>query len=121
MIVSLAMEDWFTRCVARIRKAAGKQEDYSAYAERPLAFLRERLGFFPDVHQAKIFETRVRRGLLLCTRQFGKSTTLAAMAVHRAWVEPGSLIVVVSPTERQSGEFLMKASAFLGRLGIARK
>src|SRR5690242_11896901 len=93
------MESWFSRRLAEIRKAVGKPEDYAAYAERPLAFLEERLGFFPDVHQAKIFDTRVKRGLLLCTRQFGKSTTLAAVAVHRACVEPGSVIIVVIPTE----------------------
>src|SRR3982751_4109795 len=104
-----------------IRKAVVEPEDYSVYADRPLDFVRERLGFFPDVHQASIFEGHVHRGLMLCTRQFGKSTTLAAVAVHRACVEPGSLIVVVSPTARQSGEFLTKASAFLAKLGVARK
>src|SRR5690349_18307818 len=109
------------RVAGDLRKTVVRPEDYSEYAERPLEFLRERLGFFPDVHQAKIFEGHVHRGLLLCTRQFGKSTTLAAVAVHRACVEPGSLVVVVSPTARQSGEFLTKASVFLDRLRIARK
>ena len=109
------------RVAGDLRKAIVRPEDYSEYAERPLEFLQERLGFFPDVHQAKIFDQHVHRGLLLCTRQFGKSTTLAAVAVHRACVEPGSLVVVVSPTARQSGEFLTKASLFLDRLGIGKK
>ena len=41
--------------------------------------------------------------------------------MHRACVEPGSLIVVVSPKARQSGEFLTKVSLFLGKLGIVKK
>jgi Terminase large subunit, T4likevirus-type, N-terminal len=60
----------------------------------------------------------VRRGMLNCTRQWGKSTITAAVAVHRAYFEQGSLTVVLSPTARQSGELLRKASEFLRRLGI---
>ncbi len=46
---------------------------------------------------------------------------LAVKAVHRAWTRPGSLVLVASPTERQSGEFLRKAAEFLARLGVRRK
>ena len=38
--------------------------------------------------------------------------------MHRAWSEPGSLVLVLSPSLRQSGEFLRKAEEFVGRLGI---
>ena len=60
-----------------------------------------------------------RRGILNCTRQWGKSTVAAAKAVHRAFTRPNSLILVASPTERQSAEFLRKASEMLLRAGIA--
>lgn len=42
----------------------------------------------------------------------------AAKVLHRAWSRPKSMIVVVSPTERQSGEFLMKVKEFACRLGV---
>jgi hypothetical protein len=42
--------------------------------------------------------------LLLCSRQSGKSLTAAALAVQTALLMPGSLTLLLSPTERQSGE-----------------
>ena len=80
-------------------------------------FARERLGFEPDAKQARCWGG-VRRGLLNCSRQWGKSTVTAAKAVHRAFTKPESLVVVLSPTARQSGEFLRKAGGFARRLGI---
>jgi hypothetical protein len=41
--------------------------------------------------------------------------------VHRAWTVAGSLTLVASPSERQSGEFLRKAAEFLARLGVKRR
>ena len=60
-----------------------------------------------------MLDSAAKRGILNCTRQWGKSTVLAVKAVHRAWTVAGSLILVASPSERQSGEFLRKAAAFL--------
>jgi len=45
----------------------------------------------------------------------------AAKAVYEAWSRPESLTIVVSPTARQSGEFVRKASGFARRLKIAVK
>ena len=42
----------------------------------------------------------------------------AVKAVHRAHTEAGSLTLVLSPSGRQSGEFLRKAEPFVRRLGI---
>jgi hypothetical protein len=38
--------------------------------------------------------------------------------VHRAWTVPESLTIAVSPSGRQTGEFLRKASGFVRKLGI---
>jgi hypothetical protein len=61
------------------------------------------------------------RALLNCTRQWGKSTITAAKAVHRAYFEPESLTVILTPSARQSGEFLRKASGFARKLDIRPK
>jgi hypothetical protein len=57
--------------------------------------------------------------LILCSRQAGKSTTAAAIALAVALTEPGSLILLLSPTLRQSGELfrdkLLRLYDALGR------
>ena len=45
----------------------------------------------------------------------------AAKAVHQAATAAGSLTLVVSPSARQSGEFVRKAAEFARRLGIRPK
>jgi hypothetical protein len=81
----------------------------------------ERLGIVLDPVQSRVFKSPSRRGILNCTRQWGKSTVAAAKAVYEAWSKPGSLSIVVCPVGRQSGEFVRKASAFVRRLGIKPK
>jgi hypothetical protein len=78
----------------------------------------EWLGFEPDVEQGALLRQDARRLLLNCTRQWGKSTITAAKAVARAQEREGSLTLVVSPSARQSGEFLRKAGEFVRRMGI---
>jgi hypothetical protein len=46
---------------------------------------------------------------------------LAAKALHQAQRTAGGLTLVVSPSARQSGEFLKKAAEFVRRLGIRPK
>src|ERR1035437_6377895 len=81
-------------------------------------FARTRLGFDPDEKQAALLEGEHHRLILNCTRQWGKSTVSAAKAVQRAWSRAGSLTLVVSPSERQSAEFVRKAAEFVRRLGV---
>jgi hypothetical protein len=80
-------------------------------------FARTRLGFQADEKQISVLRGG-RRGIVNCTRQWGKSTITAVKAVHRAHTEPGSLTLALSPSGRQSGEFLRKAEEFVRRLGI---
>ena len=84
---------------------------------RAAAWVREKPGLEPDAQQARVLEPESKRVLLNCTRQWGKSTITAAKALHRAWHAPGSLTLVVSPSARQSAEFVRKAAGFVRRLG----
>jgi hypothetical protein len=77
----------------------------------------QQLGFTPDAKQTAVL-LGGRRGIVNCTRQWGKSTVAALKAVHRAHTRPGSLTLLVTPSGRQSGEFLRKAEEFVRRLGI---
>lgn len=76
-----------------------------------------RLGIIPDPWQADVLRSRSDRMLLNCSRQSGKSTIVAALANHVALYEPGSLILLVSPSQRQSQELFKKVVAFWRRLG----
>jgi len=80
-----------------------------------------KLGFPADAAQQAILRSGQRRGLLNCTRQWGKSTVTAAKAIHHALHVKGSLTLVVSPSARQSGEFLRKAAEFARKLGLPAK
>jgi hypothetical protein len=63
-------------------------------------------GIEPDEWQARVLANPPRRGLLCCSRQSGKSTTTALLALHVAAFEQDSLVVLVAPAQRQSAEML---------------
>ena len=84
----------------------------------PVEFCSARLGITPDPKQEAILRSTAKRGILLCARQYGKSTMMAVKAVLRATEHPGSLILFAAPTIRQSSELLRKAEGFLRRLGV---
>jgi hypothetical protein len=83
----------------------------------PADFARHRLGFTPDENQSRILRSTSKRGIVNCSRQWGKTTVAAAMAVHRAHTVPGSLVLVATPSERQSAELVRKSAAMLRHLG----
>jgi hypothetical protein len=91
--------------------------DESYHQANPTGWVRQYLGFHPDGKQRQVLEAKTNRGILCCSRQWGKSTTTAAMAVHHAWLNPESLVLVASRTEDQSNELVRKVRRFLHRLG----
>lgn len=84
----------------------------------PLFFARNSLGFAPDPWQEKVLSWQGKRLLLNCCRQSGKSTTTAVLALHKAVHFPKSLILLVSPSLRQSAELFKKVSEFLALLPV---
>ena len=86
-----------------------------AHGLDPAAFAEDRLGFRPDPWQSQVLRSRARWILLNCCRQSGKSTTTALVALHTAIYDPG-LILLVSPSLRQSKELFAKTAGFLKRL-----
>ena len=83
----------------------------------PVCLVEECFGFVPDAKQSEVLRCGSARLLLCCSRQWGKSSTAAALAAVRALTEAGSLVLCVSPTMRQSGEFVRKVSSFLAAAG----
>jgi hypothetical protein len=81
------------------------------------AAIMERAGMAPDPWQVRLLRTRAERTLLLCSRQSGKSTVTAAMALHEILFHPKSLVLLLSPSLRQSQELFRKVTDFRNRLG----
>src|SRR5947207_968698 len=65
-------------------------------------------GMAPDPWQLDLLRSPASRLLVLCSRQAGKSETAAALAVHTALLQQGALVLLLSPSERQSGELAAK-------------
>lgn len=72
------------------------------------ARLALRLGLTLDPWQAGFLRCTASRILLCCSRQSGKSTTVSLLAMHRALYKPESLVLILSPSLRQSSETFRK-------------
>jgi hypothetical protein len=86
----------------------------------PVLFAQD-AGITPDAWQAKLLRDRPRRSLLLCSRQSGKSTVTALMALWSAIFEAPSLVVLFSPSQRQSAELFRTVMQFHAKLEGAPK
>lgn len=96
---------------------ADAERQTRAHATNPVGFARS-VGIEPDPWQARVLTSRARRLLLNCCRQSGKSTTTAILALHRALYTSGALVLIVSPSLRQSRELLRKIVKLLPRLPV---
>jgi len=62
----------------------------------------------PDPWQAEVLRSTSPRMLLNCSRQSGKSTVTSVLAIHTALYDPGALVLLLSPSLRQSQELFKK-------------
>lgn len=76
----------------------------------PVYFAREGLGFYPDSTQEKVLRSDSKRLILNCHRQWGKSVIAAIKGLHRAVFYEKSLILLLSPSLRQSSELFRKVN-----------
>jgi Terminase large subunit, T4likevirus-type, N-terminal len=77
----------------------------------------EKLGIVPDGWQGDFLRSSADRVLLNCSRQSGKSTMSAVIALHRALYYPDSLVLCLAPALRQSQELFAKIASFYRDLG----
>jgi hypothetical protein len=86
------------------------------YALDVAAFAEDRLGFSPDLWQARLLRSTSRQIILNCCRQAGKSTATSIVALHCAIHEAPALVLLVSPSLRQSRELFAKVMQWLRAL-----
>lgn len=82
-----------------------------ALALDPVALMMA-AGMVPDPWQAAFLRAPAPRALLLCARQTGKSTVVGALATHTALYQPGSLVLLFAPGQRQAVELFRKVTLF---------
>lgn len=81
------------------------------------ALLMPALGMEPDAWQRDVLRATDARLLMLCARQCGKSTVAGILGLHTAMFRPDSLVLLLSPSQRQSGEIFRKIVGFYEDLG----
>src|SRR5215217_997274 len=82
----------------------------------PVAFA-QKVGIVPDGWQGNFLRSSAERVLLNCSRQSGKSTMSAVIALHRALYHPGSLVLCLAPALRQFQELFAKVASLYRDLG----
>jgi hypothetical protein len=109
------MPAWARDLEARL--LTGRPQPADHFWADPTRLMAE-AGMPPDPWQADLLLNPSRRVLLLCSRQAGKSQIAAVLALQAALLEP-ALVLLLSPTQRQSGELfrdkLLRVYNALGR------
>jgi hypothetical protein len=78
--------------------------------------MAQRAGIEPDAWQSDLLRSDARQMILLCSRQSGKSTVSSILAIHEAIYCPNSLILLLSPSLRQSQELFRKLQTVYNEL-----
>ena len=74
-------------------------------------------GLEPDPWQERFLASKAPRILLNCTRQAGKSTMASVLAVQTAMAQRKALVLLLSPSLRQSGELFKKSMHVFRSIG----
>jgi cytochrome c-type biogenesis protein CcmE len=113
--VSFPTVDALERELRRLesRQQVSSRDDIPVY---PVEFALS-LGIEPDEWQVEVLASDHPRKILCCGRQTGKSTVAAILALHKALTQPGSVVLVVAPGERQAKLLFSKAASLYRQAG----
>jgi len=98
--------------LGRLEALARRRNDRNAAVLEALAADPVRIltdaGMEPDSWQTGVLRSDASRLLLLASRQAGKSSVAAALALQTALLRPRAPVLLLSPSLRQSGELYRK-------------
>ena len=92
--------------------------DNILYSVDPVIWVKEQIGIEPDQWQADLLLDNHSDIIVNASRQVGKSSTIALKSLHKAIYRKNSLILIISPSERQSKELLLKVKQGINSLEI---
>ncbi len=78
---------------------------------RDAVLFARRAGLNPDPWQSEVLRSDARQMILLASRQSGKSSVTAILSVHEAVYNAPSLVLLLSPSLRQSQELFAKVKS----------
>lgn len=87
----------------------------------PVQWAADTIGWHADPWQADYLRCNDPQVCLVVSRQAGKSQATAVKVSHIATFEPGALSLIVSPSQRQATETLMKVRSVLTHPGLGNK
>ncbi len=95
-----------------VRGLRAKQRPQNDAFKSPESLARSG-GLEPDPWQLRLLTSEAPRVLLNISRQAGKSTCSGVLAAHKALAVPGSLTLILAPSERQAKETFAKTAVFI--------
>jgi hypothetical protein len=101
--------------------AKNKSFENLALTLSPVIFMQKAFGANPDDWQKELLTKYPDKSLLLCSRQSGKSTVSAVIALYHALVNSDALILIISKAFRQAEELFRKMKvgiAYITKKGI---
>jgi hypothetical protein len=109
------------RQIVRLEAAADRRQraehpGIARWRDDPARLMAD-AGMDPDEWQANVMRSPAQRMLFLASRQSGKSSVAAALALHTALTRPRSPVLLLSPSLRQSSELFRKVLDLFGALG----
>lgn len=78
--------------------------------------MAQRAGIVPDPWQSDLLRSDSKQLILNCSRQSGKSSVSAILGLHTALYQDNSLVLLLSPSLRQSQELFKKVKDFLSAI-----
>ncbi len=91
--------------ISAVRRAIERRQTLES--KDAVAFAR-RAGLEPDPWQAEVLRSTAREMILLASRQSGKSTVTSILSLHTAIYNSPALVLLLSPSLRQSQELFSK-------------
>ncbi len=88
----------------------------AAYRLDAARWFADTSGLIPDLWQVQALWSTSKRSLWNVHRQGGKSSVAAGKALHRCIYQPGSMVLIVSRSLRQSKELYRKYTTLYGAL-----
>lgn len=95
----------------RTNRVIDYEEDRVEFFRKVGALLQRRT-IKPDDWQELLLRSEARYKIITASRQIGKTTVIAAIAVHRAQYDPGCRVLIFGPTERQAKIAFAKVARF---------